>query len=35
MNENRLIWKGNDQNEFEQALEEIKKQKKTIKRIIE
>ena len=28
MNENKLIWKENDQNEFEQALEEIEKQKK-------
>ena len=26
MNENRLIWKENDQNEFEQALEEIEEQ---------
>ena len=26
VNENRLIWKENDQNEFEQALEEIKEQ---------
>ena len=26
VNENRLIWKENDQNEFEKALEEIEKQ---------
>ena len=26
VNENRLIWKENDQNEFEQALEEIEEQ---------